>query len=177
MGKKKNSKAKAYAMESYMFPWLHRNVSTAVSGSIPRIWFNNNDTDQDSNNEYSTNVMGSFTCSNDSCSSRGWYSKMVAIHIRRYPGNGYNAVVFSQRCDSCKELGQLKLDRESYVERISYRLKVWAGVPVEKPYYNGKKGLPHKSELCEGCKRGYCEGNTRVRAAAQTAFSRRPARG
>lgn len=141
-----------------MFPSLHQNVSTAVSGLIPGVWFNNNDTDQNSNNAYPTNVMGRFTCDNDSCSSRGWYSKKVAIQIRGYPGNGYNAVVFNQNCESCEELGQLILDENSYVDRISYRLKKWAGVAVEKPYYDGKQGLPHKRELCEGCKRGYCQG-------------------
>ena len=139
-----------------MFPSLHQDVSNAVSGSIPRIWFNK-DNNRKPNNEYSTSVMGRFTCDNDSCLSSGWSSKKVAILIRGYSGNGYNAVVFNQRCESCNELGQLKLDKESYVDRVAYRLKRWAGVAVEKPYYDGKKSPPHKRELCEGCKQGYCQ--------------------
>lgn len=81
---------------------------------------------------------------------------MVTILIRGYPGNGYNAVVFNQRCKSCNWLGVFTLDKNSYVNRVAYRLKKWAGVHVEKQHYNGKTGPPHESDLCEGCKRGVC---------------------
>lgn len=81
---------------------------------------------------------------------------MVAILIRGYPGNGYNALVFNQRCKSCNWLGNLKLDKESNVDRVVYRLKKWADVPVEQPFFNHKEGPPHESALCEGCKRGVC---------------------
>jgi hypothetical protein len=88
----------------------------------------------------------------------GWGSKQVAIHIRGYPGNGYNAIVFLQRCDSCNRLGELSLNNNSYVERIVYRLKKWAGVAVAQPFYGGEDGRgPHRSDLCEGCKAGYCD--------------------
>lgn len=157
MGEKKNSKAKANK-ESYMFPSLHQDVSNAVSESITQIWFNDTDSDQGINNKYSTNVMGRFRCYNNRCSSRGWGSKKVAILIRGYPGDGYNAVVFNQRCESCQKLGKLTLDEASYVDRVSYRLKKWAGVEVETPFYAKKKSPPHMSDLCEGCKRGYCQG-------------------
>ncbi|KAF1361535.1 hypothetical protein EJ07DRAFT_111719, partial [Lizonia empirigonia] len=79
------------------------------------------------------------------------------ILIRGYPTNGYNAVVFNQRCKSCNKLGTLKMNEESYVDRVAYRLKKWAGVQLARPYSGLKKGLPHKSELCESCKRGICE--------------------
>ena len=71
--------------------------------------------------------------------------------------NGYNAIIFNQRCESCNGLGTLTLDKNSYVERVAYRLKKWAGVRMEEQHYAGKVGSPHKSELCEGCKRGYCQ--------------------
>ena len=68
----------------------------------------------------------------------------------------YNAVVFNQRCKCCTKLGSLKLDKESYVERVAYRLKKWAGITLEKSYVAPRKGPPHESSLCEGCKRGIC---------------------
>jgi len=82
----------------------------------------------------------------------------VAIFIRGYPGNGYNALVFLQRCESCNRLGKLSLDNNSYVERIVYRLKKWAGVTVAQPDYRSADGRgPHRSDLGEGCKAGYCD--------------------
>ncbi len=102
MAKKKNSKPKDSAMKSYMFPLLHQDVSDALSGSIAQIWFNDTVTDEGANNLYSTNVMGEFRCNNNRCRSKGWRSKTVAIWIRGYPGNGYNAVVYNQRCKSAR---------------------------------------------------------------------------
>ncbi|KAH8782654.1 zinc-binding domain-containing protein [Diaporthe sp. PMI_573] len=101
--------------------------------------------------------MGNFACNNESYSNRGWRSKKVSILIRGYPRNGYNAVIFNQCCESCNGLGTLTLDENSYVERVAYWLKKWAGVRLEQQHYNGKVGPPHKRELCEGCKRGYCQ--------------------
>jgi len=101
--------------------------------------------------------MGRFTCQNDGCATSGWSSKMVAILIRGYSENGYNAVVFNQRCKTCNKLGDFTLNKESYVERVSYRLKKWAGVQVEQPHYTEKTGPPHLRDFCEGCKQGYCQ--------------------
>ena len=58
---------------------------------------------------------------------------------------------------SNNKLGALTLDEHSYVERVAYRLKKWAGVRMEQMRYAGKGGLPHRSDLCEGCRRGYCQ--------------------
>lgn len=141
---------------SFMYPSLHQDIVNAVSDEITSTWFNEKDTDRDSNNEYSTHVMGRFKCYNNTCSTVGWSSKKVAILIRGYSGNGYNAVVFNQRCKACNRLGTPELDKQSYVDRIAYRLKKWAGVPMEPPYHAPEEGLPHASNLCEGCKRGVC---------------------
>lgn len=73
--------------------------------------------------------MGRFTCNNDGCFKKGWASRKVAIFIRGYPEKGYSAVVFNQRCESCNRLGTLTLDKNSYLERVAYRLKKWVGVP------------------------------------------------
>ncbi|KAH8798600.1 zinc-binding domain-containing protein [Xylogone sp. PMI_703] len=146
---------------SFMFPLLHQDVSNAVSNEIGSVWFNNKGGNEDCNNKYSTNVMGKFRCNNDRCSNHGWGSKKVSILIRGYPENGYNALVFNQCCKSCNKLGTLTLDENSYIDRVTYRLKKWAGVWMEEQHYAGKVGLPHKRELCEGCKQGYCQGMTR----------------
>lgn len=140
-----------------MFPWLHRDVLKAVSDEIHATWVKIKDNHKDTNNQYSTNVMGKFTCNNDSCPTRGWDSKTVSILIRRYPGMGTTLSYSNQRCKSCNELGDLTLDKNSYVERVAYRLKKWAGIQMKQQHYVGKAGPPHKRELCEGCKKGYCQ--------------------
>jgi len=140
-----------------MFPSLHQGVTMAVSDKSHSTWFNKRGSDKDSKNKYSTNVMGRFKCDNDGCPIRGWASKKVAILIRGYPENGYNAVVFNQRGKARNGLGTLILNENSYIERVAYRLKKSAGVPMKEQHHAGKAGLPHKRELCEGCKRGYCQ--------------------
>jgi hypothetical protein len=141
-----------------MFPELHEDVLEAVSGAMISPRFNHNDDDDTfdgADDMYPTNVMGNFTCKN----RHSWSSKKVAIVIRGYPGNEYNAAVYYQRCRSCNELGALDLDDNSYVERVAYRLKRWAGVAVERPFFNEGTSPPHISELCEGCRAGYCQNN------------------
>ncbi|KAK0657756.1 zinc-binding domain-containing protein [Cercophora newfieldiana] len=134
----------------HTYPSLHGRVLEAINGSIDPIpWFSapgEGAVDE----EYSTNIMGRFQCGNESC-------KVVAIHITKYTNSGYTAEVFGQRCRSCNKLGILTLDEQSYVDRVSYRLQKWAGVHVMAPVYNGRDDRPpHKTELCEGCKRGRC---------------------
>ncbi|KAK4107689.1 hypothetical protein N656DRAFT_683079, partial [Canariomyces notabilis] len=139
------------------FPNLHKQVLSALSGAIsPRPWFNKAGSDNAAIDDYSTNVRGRFRCANTACRQAGWGSGRVAILIRHYPRNGYNAVVFNQRCKSCERLGVLTLDEQSYVDRVAYRLKKWAGVKVERPPYAPHRGPEHEEELCEGCKRGVC---------------------
>ncbi|KAF1359120.1 hypothetical protein EJ07DRAFT_120824 [Lizonia empirigonia] len=146
----------AHKKTSYMFPSLHQDVVNAVSDEIAEPHFHTDDSDSAANKKYSTNVMGRFRCNNNGCSNHGWGSKKVSILIRGYSKGRYNAVVFDQRCKYCKKLGDLKLDERSYVDRVAYRLKMWAGIAMEKQYVARKKGLPHESTLCEGCKRGIC---------------------
>jgi hypothetical protein len=147
MGKKKTS---------YMFASLHQNVVNAVSDEIAPPHFRLDDSDSAVTNKYSTSIMGIFKCNNNRCYNHGWGSKKVSILIRQYSKGRYNAVVFNQRCKSCHQLGNLKLDEESYVDRVAYRLKKWAGIEVKMPSSASKRGPPHESTLCEGCKRGVC---------------------
>jgi hypothetical protein len=154
MAKKKSSKSKAETETSFMFPLLHQHVVNAVSHSMASLpLFHETDSDMGVRNQYNTHVMGRFRCT---CGAKGWASKKVAILIRRYAGNGYNAVVFNQRCKVCDRLGTLTLDENSYVDRVAYWVQKWAGVQVERPPHSSKKTKPHESALCEGCKRGLC---------------------
>ncbi|OJJ97543.1 hypothetical protein ASPACDRAFT_53726 [Aspergillus aculeatus ATCC 16872] len=94
---------------------------------------------------YDTNIMGRFSCPNDKCGSTGWSSKKIAITIRMYTGNKYNA----------RRLSRPIFD-DSYTERVAYRLKKWSGVEMEAPVYSGESHGPHIRSLCEGCKAGHC---------------------
>lgn len=106
--------------------------------------------------QYPSHVMGTFKCTTPDCTTSGWSSKKVAILIRSYPGNQYNAEVYNQRCEKCNELGTFTLNVRSYVERVSYRLLRWNGVELERPVFNRRQGLPHRRDLCEGCRRNIC---------------------
>lgn len=157
MPRKKSYKSTRDTRSSYMFPDLHQDVSNAVSDEGLSPWFKNTDNDRGSSDKYSTFVMGRFQCDHNACSNIGWGSKKVAILIRKYGPNGYNAVVFGQRCQRCNQFGTLRLDESSYTDRVAYRLKKWAGVETDEQYYTQNDGPPHRSELCEGCRRGYCQ--------------------
>ncbi|KAB2107872.1 hypothetical protein AG0111_0g3627 [Alternaria gaisen] len=141
---------------SFTFPELHQRIAEAVAPAITSTWFNSN-TKAHPGKEKDTNIIGTFTCVNKKCGKDGWSSGLVAIHIRGYSRNGYNAVVFNQRCKSCGWLGSLKMDEKSYIERVAFRLNTWAGVRIEHTHFSSKmlQG-PHESEYCEGCKAGHC---------------------
>ena len=139
-----------------MFPYLHKDITKALSHSMTCTWIRASNSNRAADREYTTHVMGKFRGVTTTCNSNGWSSKMVAIHIRGYPKNGYNAVVFNQRCKACDQLGTLTLDKISYIERVTYRIQKWAGLQLEQSYHGTTKGLPQKGDFCEGCKRGVC---------------------
>ncbi|KAH8838735.1 hypothetical protein MCOR27_010138 [Pyricularia oryzae] len=138
---------------SMSFPSLHPQVVEAVGDTCP-IWTSK----QHGRDvmEYCTHVSGHFRCGNQRC-RHVWSSGLVAIRIRAFNRERYNATVFSQRCKACNRLGFLSLDEDSYVERVAYRLKKWAGVSVEVPRHEMKSTPPHMSSLCEGCRQGCCK--------------------
>ncbi|KAH9862239.1 hypothetical protein IAQ61_010442 [Plenodomus lingam] len=139
-----------------MYPTLHENVANSVLEYIGTIRFHHEDSDEDCTRRCNTFVRGEFKCYNPKCHGSFWTSGKVAISIRRYLGHDYNAVVFGQRCKGCNQLGEFKLDEETYIDRVSYRLKKWAGVQMELPPFTVRSTPPHKTHLCEGCKRGIC---------------------
>ncbi|TLS20696.1 uncharacterized protein PpBr36_11052 [Pyricularia pennisetigena] len=155
MKKKAGRPRKSVATESLTFPSLHPQVIEAVGQDICPAWENNSKQEDQFTNEYDTNVSGRFRCSTRAC-SRVWGSGLVAIRILAFHGNRYNATVYSQRCKGCNSLGIMKLDKKRYIERVSYRLKKWAGISQEIPPYEKSGGPPHMDKLCEGCSQGHC---------------------
>lgn len=141
---------------SRMFPSLHQNVADAVDEHIKDLRYHETNNEKGVSTQYSTFVMGQFRCYNRSCPKVVWTSGKVAISIRKYQDDSYNAEVFKQRCKACNQLGNLKMDQQSYIDRVSYRLLKWARVAVEQPVYELRKTPPHMVDLCEGCKRGIC---------------------
>ena len=156
IAKSKRFRLKQETREYFMFPELHSKIAEAVLPEIITIWFNENDDDENFSCRYHTHMMGKFTCHNNECKKELWTSKKVAIEISGYGRNGYRAIVYNQRCKSCNCLGTFVMDEESYIERISYRIKRWAGVEVMQPDYDRKLTKPHEQDYCEGCKRGKC---------------------
>ncbi|KAI8931458.1 hypothetical protein NX059_011784 [Plenodomus lindquistii] len=139
----------------FTYPELHQRIAEAVLPEITSTWFNP-DMEAHFDTDHETNIMGNFTCENKRCRKRQWSSLVVAVWIKGYYRNGYNAIVYNQRCKLCDWLGRFKLDEASYVERITYRLKRWAGVRVEQLPFGGPSKGPHESGHCEGCKAGHC---------------------
>ncbi|KAL3464793.1 zinc-binding domain-containing protein [Aspergillus heterothallicus] len=139
-----------------LHPMLHDNVAQLLDEEGLRLDFFDADDEETNIEERDTNVMGRFMCQNSGCHSSGWSSKKIAITIRMYPRLQYNARVYHQRCRNCRAVGRPVLDTECYAERVTYWLKKWNGIEVQRPDYSGQSRGPHDSELCEGCKVGHC---------------------
>jgi len=71
------------------------------------------------------------------------------------PGAQYNARIYHQRCLRCNNLSKPRLD-DSYAERVTYRLKKWCGMKMNRSFYSGQSEDSHQSNLCEGCKDDHC---------------------
>lgn len=138
-----------------MYPDLHDEVSSLLAETDLHLGFCEDDDEITFTQTRDTNIMGSFVCHNRACKSKGWSSKMIAITIRLYPGQNYNARVYHQRCRVCKSPSQPVLD-QSYAERIVYWINKWNGVRVERPPVSNDSRGPHNRQLCEGCRAGHC---------------------
>lgn len=164
MAKKKSPKnvndtvkpSKPKPKTSYLYQRFHKSVSQAVAPFIGSIVFNHKPSSHAAIREYQTHVMGHFTCVNEQCEAKGWGSKKIPIVIHKYSGSKYDAVVYNQRCKKCNQLGSMFVDKESYVDRVAYRLKKWEGVQMDEPFYKKRKGKPHEHKFCEGCRLGVC---------------------
>jgi len=139
-----------------MYPALHDSVSSLLKEDGLSFIFFAIDEENGSIEEYDTNIMGRFKYKNRGCSQGGWASKKIAITIRMYPEQRYNARVYHQRCKSCRSLSKPSLD-DSYAQRIAYRLKKWSGIEMDLPSFTAREAKrPHESAYCEGCKHGHC---------------------
>jgi hypothetical protein len=139
-----------------MYPALHECVSRLLEEDDVSFIFFAIDENKGSIEEHDTNIMGRFKCLNSVCPNAGWASKMIAITIRMYPEQQYNARVYHQRCKDCGSLSQPFPD-DSYAQRIAYRLKKWSGIEMDRPSFTVRTSeRPHESALCEGCKHGHC---------------------
>ncbi|KAI1737709.1 zinc-binding domain-containing protein [Xylaria scruposa] len=138
-----------------MYPDLHDDVAGLLDDDGLKFTFHHEDDDRDCIKNYDTNVMGRFACRNANCSSHGWSSKRIAITIRLYRDNKYNARIWHQRCKRCNQLSKPLLD-DSYSERVAYRIKKWSGIALEAPRYYGTANAPHETKFCEGCEHGHC---------------------
>ncbi|KAK1147836.1 hypothetical protein N8T08_000349 [Aspergillus melleus] len=133
-------------------PKLHDDVALLLDEEGLQMDFFDADDEETNIEEWDTNIMGRFICQKKGCNSSGWSSKKIAITIRMYSQQRYNARVYHQRCRNCRTVGRLVLDSECYAERVTYWLKKWNGFEVRRPDYSGQSRGPHDSELCEGCK-------------------------
>ncbi|KAH8170023.1 zinc-binding domain-containing protein [Sarocladium implicatum] len=158
-GGKKKLEPKKWSMR----PQLHAEVMSLLLEDDVQYAFHTQDTYNGTVNAYDTNVMGYFPCYNPQCPVKGWPSKHIAISIREFPKQRYNARVYHQKCEECRHVSKPKLNA-SYAERVAYRIKFWQGIEQEKPPYNGNNTRrPHKKDLCEGCKAGRCIESQRLR--------------
>jgi len=151
-----------------MYPALHDSVGRLLAEDGLPFTFFAIDEDKGSIDKYDTNIMGRFKCLNKACPHAGWASKVVAVTIRMYPEQQYNARVYHQRCKACGSLSQPFPD-DSYAQRIAYRLKKWSGIEMDRPPFTDREnGRPHESTLRESCKHGHCKLGSRVAPPSYT---------
>ncbi|KAL4927546.1 3CxxC-type zinc finger protein [Aspergillus undulatus] len=149
--------------ETYkMYGDLHISVQALLFDTSDLLFeFHPIDDDADAIESCNSNIMGRFTCSNNTCKKKGWGSKCIPIVIRLYERNRYNARVYYQRCAECDSLSEPELNerlKDSYTERVVCCLKRWSGEHVERPAYSRQSKGPHDQTRCEGCKAGHCRG-------------------
>ena len=140
-----------------LHPELHKGVDALLTEDLLSFEFNEADNENECTDTYDTNIMGVFKCPNKACTTKKWSSKIIAVTIRQYTRNRYNARVYHQRCKKCGYLGCPELNN-SYAERVAYRLRKWSGVEMGPPPYSGRQesNRPHQRSLCEGCINGHC---------------------
>ncbi len=138
-----------------MYSTLHDDVSRLLEENDLHFDFHENDDIESCTKEYDTNIMSRFRCHNRACDSNEWSSKRIAIIIRMYSEAQYNARVYHQRCLRCNSLSKPHLD-DSYAERVTYRLKKWCEMKMNRSFYSGQSEDSHLSNLCEKCKNDHC---------------------
>ncbi|KAF5664827.1 hypothetical protein FHETE_6942 [Fusarium heterosporum] len=139
-----------------LYPELHDEVADKLEEFQLEYSFNTNDDEHSILKDYDSNIMGRFSCPNDQCKNNGWSTEKMAVTIREYSGDRYNVRVYHQRCKRCKSVGRPTIDEDSYIDRVTYRIKKWNGVEMKHPEWSGIRVKPHEEALCEGCRDGHC---------------------
>jgi hypothetical protein len=109
--------------------------------------------------EHEAVVSGIFECRNKKCKKESWPSGIIGITIRGYDDNQYDTIIWHQECLTCKQFDTPSLNEVKYVKRVTDRITVWEGVPIERPVMtNGEitRG-PHRADRCAGCRAGRCK--------------------
>jgi hypothetical protein len=95
MGHKLRTRAKSKRQDLHeswsMNPALRDSVRLLLEEQYLSFTFFATETDKGSIEEYDTNIIGRFKCLNEACPKKGWGSKFIAITIRMYPKQQYNA--------------------------------------------------------------------------------------
>ncbi|KAF8925496.1 hypothetical protein BGZ47_003228 [Haplosporangium gracile] len=136
-----------------LYPELFGSVGVHLKK--PFTFYNVDDDGLRALKEYDTFVSGDFLCSKR-CSKRGWSSGKIAVSIRLYDHDQYNARIHHQRCRVCGALSRPTLDADTYSERVSYRLNKWSGFKIHLPQYEKNPTPPHDCDNCEACRIGRC---------------------
>ncbi|KAI1331508.1 zinc-binding domain-containing protein [Xylariaceae sp. FL0255] len=145
-----------------LLPDMHPVVATALKKDGVFLNFNLKDTDEGATQMYQVNGVGQFTCETPKCGKHGWASGLILMVIRLYGRSKYNALVYGQRCLRCNKIGFPVLDDEIYIKRVTYRLKLWLGIPQDKEPYEDRGYLEvHQRELCEACLAGHVHAGAR----------------
>ena len=72
--------------------------------------------------------------------------------------NFYKVDVYMQRCKTCNEVANAKLEEKEYVERVVSKLYLLAGLrDAVIPSGMSKATKPHEENLCEACRMGKCK--------------------
>jgi hypothetical protein len=100
--------------------------------------------------------MGMLVSNNLKGATKGWSSKKIALTIRMYDNERYDARVYNQYCKVCNNTSRPFLDEKSYADRVAYRIKKWDGIKLVPPHYPGEFTGEHERDTCEGCKAGHC---------------------
>jgi len=156
--KAKGNKQVTIVMPYRTYPELHNEVTQGMTN----MEFNDEGTNGDVIDTCERHVVGSFTCSNVRCRKSVWHSGKIFTRVLIYRGS-YVAHVYNQRCKSCDAMGEMNMDPDIYVERVSRYLKIHLGMPVPNVDWTTFRPTPeHEREYCEGCAAGYCEMGSRM---------------
>jgi len=138
-----------------MYLTLHDDVSRLLEENDLHFNFQENNDIESCTKEYDINIISQFRCHNCACDSNEWSSKRITIIIWMYSEAQYNAKVYHQRCLRCNNFSKSHLD-DSYAEKVTYHLKKWCKMKMNRFFYSDQSEDSYLSNLCEKCKNDHC---------------------